>query len=178
MTAAGVILGGAGLVVPAALLDAAWSDGRRYRIPDRDSIALVIAFIAWTAAGLWAHGWNGAAWSALGGHATAGLAAFIVGAVLFALGLWGGGDAKLLAAMAVWTGFAGLPRLVLVMAIAGGVLAVVLLAWRRLPFGKTAGPKVEDGGAAGAGGYLPYGVAIALAGLDWWSSAVLPRLGW
>lgn len=46
------------------------------------------------------------------------------------IGLWGWGDAKLLAAAGVLTGLAGIPRLFVGMALAGGGLALLLLVLR------------------------------------------------
>jgi prepilin peptidase CpaA len=54
----------------------------------------------------------------------------LIGGGLSAIGLWGWGDAKLLAAAGLFTGLAGMPRLMLGMALAGGVLALLLLVLR------------------------------------------------
>ncbi|WP_121115228.1 A24 family peptidase [Croceibacterium ferulae] len=79
-------------------------------------------------------------------------------AALFALRMLGGGDAKLLAALALWVPPPAFAELVLVMALAGGVLAAVMLI---------GGPRLAANRPAG----LPYGIAIAAGGL--W---VLPTL--
>lgn len=76
--------------------------------------------------------------------------AFFFGA--FALGQMGGGDVKMLGAIALWFPFAPLLRLLMVMAIIGGILTIAVLIERRMR--KLTGP-VE----------IPYGVAIAIAGL-------------
>ncbi len=60
----------------------------------------------------------------------AGLIVFVVCFGLFALGLLGGGDAKLAPGAALWTGFGGLLEFVVAMTLAGGVLAIALLAVR------------------------------------------------
>lgn len=54
----------------------------------------------------------------------------LLGGGLSVIGLWGWGDAKLLAAAGVLTGLAGMPRLFVGMALAGGGLALLLLALR------------------------------------------------
>jgi len=54
----------------------------------------------------------------------------LIGGGLSVIGLWGWGDAKLLAAAGLLTGLAGLPRLLVSMALAGGVLALLLLVLR------------------------------------------------
>ena len=54
----------------------------------------------------------------------------LVGGGLSASGIWGWGDAKLLAAAGLLTGMAGMSSLLLGMAIAGGGLALLLLILR------------------------------------------------
>ena len=75
---------------------------------------------------------------------------FFLGA--FALGQMGGGDVKLIAALALWLPLQPLLALLMVMAIAGGVVTLLIMADRRVR--RSTGP-VE----------VPYGVAIAFAGL-------------
>jgi prepilin peptidase CpaA len=62
----------------------------------------------------------------------------------------GGGDVKLLAASALWTGSAALLPFLTATALAGGLLAAVFLV-----FARRGGRRVA----------LPYGVAIAAGGL-------------
>jgi prepilin peptidase CpaA len=144
-----------GLVFVAALADAAVSDLSRFRIPNRVPLVLLVAFLpAALAAGM---GVEQIGWRLL-----AALVVFAVCLALFALRLWGGGDAKLVPAVALWLGFAALPRFLVVMAVAGGALALVTLLARRLKL--TTASRV------------PYGVAIAAGGLDWWVATFLPRL--
>ena len=158
----------AGLVFVIGLVDAAISDLRAFRIANRAPLLLLAAFVpAGVAAGL--------EWREWLLHLGAGLSLLVVGALLFARGVWGGGDAKLLPAAAVWTGFAGMPRFLMVMALVGGVLAVVALLARRVPLGPP-GPLRAWGERLAAAGHVPYGVAIAAGGIDWWGTALLPRL--
>ncbi|TXH36875.1 MAG: peptidase [Rhodospirillaceae bacterium] len=89
-------------------------------------------------------------------HFASALLVLAVGFTLFAWNLFGGGDVKLLAALAFWTGFADLPRLLLVTTLAGGVLALGILAWRRLRL--ATGETIDQ--------RLPYGIAIAAGGID------------
>jgi prepilin peptidase CpaA len=98
------------------------SDITRYRIPNVLVYAIVIAFLVGAAFNF--------AWPAFGWAVAAGVAMFLLGAGLFAIGVFGGGDVKLVAAMALWTGFADLPRFLLVLTAAGGVLGVVMLLLR------------------------------------------------
>jgi prepilin peptidase CpaA len=64
-------------------------------------------------------------------HFTAFAVVFIGGFLLFTIGMLGGGDAKLLAAVSLWVGW-GIPlfQLVAVVAVFGGILAVLLLGLR------------------------------------------------
>ncbi|MBI2236875.1 MAG: prepilin peptidase [Magnetospirillum sp.] len=146
-----------GVLFVAALVDAGVSDLRGFRIPDRAPLLLLAGF----GPAAWALGMpiTEALWS-LG----CAVAVFAGAVALFAAKMWGGGDAKLLPAVALWTGLAGLPRLLVVIALAGGALALVVLLARRA------------GVAKFADGHVPYGIAIAAGGFDWWAVAVLPRL--
>jgi prepilin peptidase CpaA len=163
MTAAALA---ASLVFPAALLWAMASDLARFEIPNAAPLAILAAFPAY---GLLA-GFDG---TALLWHAAAGLGALLVGAALFFGRALGGGDAKLLAAAALWVGPADLPRFLAATALIGGALAIVLLLFRLAP---------EPSWAA-EGGWLrrlharrreaPYAVAIGGAGLVWFAGSPL-----
>jgi prepilin peptidase CpaA len=162
-----IVSGGATVIL---LLAAARTDLLRYRISNRIVVAVIAAFLV------------GAAFEAslrdFGISLLAALVVFLVGAGLFALGLFGGGDVKLIAAMALWTGLADLPRFLLVMTAAGGLLGVVWMVRRRrqqtvlanelaLPGESpaTGAPSVEPS-ASRLSNRIPYGVAIAVAGID------------
>ncbi len=103
--------------------------------------------------------------------------------------MFGGGDVKLIAAMALWTGFADLPRFLLIMGAAGGLIGLVLLLKRRRqqPAMASSAPAPTESSAAEATvaaapptpetpasetprptrkSHIPYGVGIAIAGLD------------
>lgn len=99
-------------------------------------------------------------------HLGAGLAVFAGAAILFALGIMGGGDVKLLAAVAVWTGLRQLlPFLMLTMMI-GGLFALVMLLLRA-PTAQLAFLAALKRLPAFAEGKirLPYGIPIAAAGI-------------
>jgi prepilin peptidase CpaA len=129
-----------------ALVAAAWTDVRRRRIANGLNAAIAAgAPLFWWATSL--SPWPGIAWQVA-------LAAtvFLALAGLFALRVLGGGDVKLLTALALWLPWQPFLSLLLVMAVAGGVLAVLLLAWQALTRRGEAMP-------------MPYGVAIACGGL-------------
>ena len=138
-------------VFASLLLAAAWQDLVARRIPNVIAGAIALLGLAAVALGLPQGPW----WAALLGAA----AVFAVGAGLFAAGVLGGGDVKLLGATALWSGAAGIPELLFVTAVAGGALA--LMAYVR-PFvaawalGPQTGSRLES---------VPYGIAIAVGGL-------------
>ena len=80
------------------------------------------------------------------------LVTFGVLAALFALGAMGGGDVKLLTALALWITPLLFLKLLVVMALLGGVLTIGFGAWHVMR-------RRRDKLA------IPYGVAIAMAGL-------------
>ncbi|HTH26996.1 MAG TPA: prepilin peptidase [Sphingobium sp.] len=80
------------------------------------------------------------------------LGVLLLFATLFALNMMGGGDVKMLAAIALWLPAGALMSLLVLMALLGGVVTIVTLLHHRMA--RRSG-KVE----------IPYGVAIALAGL-------------
>lgn len=80
------------------------------------------------------------------------LAVFGLFAGLFALGWMGGGDVKMLGALALWMPLPAMADLIVVMALAGGVLTVATVLHHRVTH-RLGQPEI------------PYGVAIALGGL-------------
>jgi prepilin peptidase CpaA len=97
-----------------------------------------------------------------------------LGTVLFAVNVMGGGDTKLLAAVALWAGPELAPSFLFATALAGAAIA---LAWlspirRLMPVAPIhdAMPPAAPVGPTGWRSRLrqpvPYGIAIALGGLD------------
>jgi prepilin peptidase CpaA len=128
----------------------------RFIIPNWVSIALAAIF---PVAALIA----GAPLMDIGLHVLFGLGVLAIGFVLFQFNIIGGGDAKLLAAVSVWTGLAAIIPFVVWTAVAGGVMALVLLTARQLlPVGTY--PAVVDHLLKKQNG-IPYGVAIMIGGL-------------
>jgi len=89
------------------------------------------------------------------------LGTFAVLAALFALKAMGGGDVKLLTALALWIEPMLFLKLVIVMALVGGVLTLVFGAWHIM---RRQREKIA----------IPYGVAIAMAGLWVLGTSYLP----
>ncbi|TDV11675.1 A24 family peptidase [Paraburkholderia caballeronis] len=94
-----------------------------------------------------------------------GTAAFVllVGAGLFALRMVGGGDAKLAAAISLWTGAATLPATLMLVSLVGLVVALLGLATRRLDPASCFGPMRALAMFSCQRG-VPYGVALAAGG--------------
>ncbi len=161
---ASAIVNAAVLVFPAAMIYAGWRDVVSYEVPNWVSVCLVTAFAA--AAAL-----AGLAMTTVAWHLAAGAAVLMVGWGLFALGVVGGADVKMLLAAAVWTGWSALAEYLLVVAMSGGVLALGLIIWRRVELpARWAGREWLRRLRAGDAG-LPYCAAIGFAGL--W---IFPRL--
>jgi prepilin peptidase CpaA len=138
------------------LVYAACSDIARYIIPNWVSIALVAIY---PAAALIV----GAPPLEVGMHIVFGLGVLAIGFVLFQLNVIGGGDAKLLAAVAVWTGMSAAVTFIVWTAVAGGAMALTLLTARQLiPAGTY--PAFVDHLLKKQNG-VPYGVAIMIGAL-------------
>jgi prepilin peptidase CpaA len=152
------------------MIMAAVSDFRFYRIPNWLSGAVAMLFIA--AAFILAMPLPQIGW-----HILAGITVLIVGFGLFAVNLIGGGDAKLLAAAALWAGWSELPALIVYTALAGGVMAIAVLLWEvirshtELTSGSSPSALVKR--VISLKPDLPYGVAIAVG-----ACAFLPRSWW
>ncbi len=145
--------------VGALLLAAAWQDLRTLRIDDRFSIALAAVFALWTAAGFLEGSFSLSVLS-LSVACAAGL--FGLGAAAFAVGMIGGGDVKLLAAIGLFAGPALVVDLLLATALMGGLMGLAVMA------GAPIGPVSARGEATLRGrmrSRVPYGPAIAVGGL-------------
>lgn len=134
----------AGLAI--ALIAAAITDLRSRHISNWLNLGIAVgAPVFWIASGL-------TFWPDMIGQI--GLAAIIltIFAGLFAIGAMGGGDVKLLAALALWLHWLTFLELIVIMSIAGGLLSLLMMISKRIK--KTEGPIK-----------VPYGVAIAFSGL-------------
>ena len=109
----------------------------------------------------------------IGWHVATSVVVLFLGFGLFAAGFLGGGDAKLLAVAALWLGSGQLLEFLVIMALAGGVLAVVMQVWWwiKLEVDLRGSDKVKSKVKASID--LPYGIAIAVGALfafrhSWW----------
>jgi prepilin peptidase CpaA len=135
------------------LITAAWQDWQTLQIADGFPLAIIGLYGLWAASGLASDRTSPAE---IGFAAVVAIALLVFGAIAFASGMLGGGDVKLLAAAGLFAGFSYLVVFLLVLALAGGALS--LLALMGIGIGAPSG--ADDGRR-----YLPYGPAIAAAGL-------------
>jgi len=134
------------VALAAILVFAAAIDVRTFTISNRLSLAVALtAPLYWISIAL--SPWPGMAIQLAAAGVVFGL---LAGA--FYIGMMGGGDVKLAAALALWFPPAGTIKFLVLMSLAGGVLTLGILAWHRA--------KQREGRPQ-----VPYGVAIAFGGL-------------
>lgn len=149
------------MIFSGLLVWAALSDGRTLTIPNRLCLAVALLYLARlpvVGPTEWAFG------------VLIGLVGLSVGFLAFDRGLIGGGDAKLVAAVLPWAGSAHAGTFLIVTALAGGVLALLMLARYRGPAllrGLTGQALLyaPKGSTETDAPGLPYGIAIATGGL-------------
>jgi len=90
------------------------------------------------------------------------LAVFAVLAITFYIGMMGGGDVKLAAALALWFSPASTVRFLVIMSLAGGLLTVIVLILDRR---KRRTAPAGDSETKPEKPEVPYGVAIAFGAL-------------
>jgi prepilin peptidase CpaA len=155
-------------IFPFMMLYAAAMDVLTMRITNRVSIGLAAAFFIVAAiAGMPAQ--------QMLVHVGVGLAVLVANMLLFQLRLVGGGDAKLLAAAALWVGYEQLIPFLVYVTIFGGVLALVLLAYRFAPADVLPLPNWAIRLHNRSEG-MPYGVAITAGALVVYPLTPLPVL--
>jgi len=147
------------VIFPFCMLFAAISDMVSMTIANRVSVILVVAFAVLAPL-------TGMDWATYGMHFAAGGLVLAVTFSIFAFGGMGGGDAKLLAATAVWMGFGFLLLEYLVFgAVFGGLLTLAILKFRSSPVSVFTGRNVFLRHFADEKAGIPYGVALGVAGL-------------
>jgi prepilin peptidase CpaA len=132
------------------LVIASVSDIRHRRIPNWSVLAIGALFVPWAffASSVSIFSSLGAALIALG-----------VGVALYAFRIVGAGDSKLLAVVALFAGMDHLLQLLVLIALVGGVIALISLVAR--PTRAMVMLHMRGKGDFGRG--IPYGVAIAIA---------------
>ena len=132
-------------ILAAMLLVAATGDLRARIIPNWLNAAIALLAIPfWWLSGL-------PLWPVVVAQIAIAAGVFAVFALAFRIGAMGGGDVKMVAALALWLPPLAVLKLLVIMSLAGGVLTVAMLIRHRLA---KAGGRLE----------IPYGVAIAFGG--------------
>jgi prepilin peptidase CpaA len=137
------------------LCAAAVSDFRRLRIPNWTSVALFLLFFAYAAL-------PGKEFNVVH-HFSVAVIVFLVGLLLYYMGVFSAGDVKLMAAVALWAGPTDILSLVLITAVVGGLLGIAVIILRKAPplilFGRMISlDRVLPRWAKH--GLVPYGIAI------------------
>jgi prepilin peptidase CpaA len=133
------------VILGLVLMAAAVIDVRTYTIPNWLNLAVaLLALLFWWAIAL-------PLWPDAAIRLGVAFAVFALLALAFYLGMMGGGDVKLAAALALWFPPLATVKLLVIMSFAGGVLTLIMILVHRA--GRKEGrPKI------------PYGVAIAVGG--------------
>ena len=143
-------------VLALSLLTAAYTDARSRKIYNWLTLPLAVAApLFWWASGFGLHdiGWQ---LLSAGGW-------FVGLCLINAAGMLGGGDLKLLTALALWIKPVPFLHLLVIMSLVGGVLCIVIAAWKI----STRSPHKPQ---------VPYGMAIAVAGLAILGTDYLPMM--
>jgi prepilin peptidase CpaA len=154
------------LLVPALMAFAASSDLLTMTISNRLSLALTGGFFLLTFV-------TGMSLTGVGMHLAAAALVLAVAFGFFTQGWIGGGDAKFVAATALWFGFGHLLDYLVYASLLGGALTLLLLQFRRLPLPGLLARQHWILRLHDKAGGVPYGIALAAAAL-----IVYPKTGW
>lgn len=149
------------LILAAAALPVLWAaitDLRRFQIPNECSLALVALYPLFFAAAP-------TQVDVIGAVVTA-AAAFAITFALYAWGRLGGGDVKLISALALWAGPALIADFVVVTTVSGALLSILFLTRAKYALALALDSHAEDAARDNVlGARMPYGLAIACGGL-------------
>jgi len=154
------------LLFPALMAFAASSDLLTMTISNRLSMALAGGFFLLTLI-------TGMSLYAFGMHLAAAAVVLVIAFVFFSQGWIGGGDAKLVAATALWFGFDYLLDYLIYASLFGGALTLAIIQFRKLPLPAALARQTWILRLHETGAGVPYGIALAAAAL-----AVYPKTGW
>ena len=147
------------LIFPTLAIIGALKDLTSYTIPNWISLALIAAFLPVALI-------SGASLGQIGLCLIVGFCVLVLGMGMFAAGWIGGGDAKLLAAGALWMGWPGAFMFLAYTGLAGGFLTMAVLTLRSGYLAPAvAGAPAWVRKLGETGGAVPYGVAIAIGAL-------------
>ena len=143
---------------------AAFIDMRRYEIPNAASFASILLFIPFALTAPVSIG--------VGTSVILAIGVLCFGFLAFSVGVFGGGDAKLLTGVALWAGLPYFWTSLIYTASAGGILAFVFIVLHMIRKArKNTTARLSDV-------KLPYGVAIACGGIAAAMQYLLPYNTW
>jgi prepilin peptidase CpaA len=154
------IIGLIGLLIFAALMVwAAIGDVRSFTITNKLNLVIAASFLVLAIP-------MGLGWPAFFDHLKIGAIAAVIAITMFYIGIFGGGDAKMTGAIALWLGSAPMMTFVYFTALAGGVLGIALIIGRRLArkHGLPKSPKWARRMLRKRSA-VPYGVALGIGAL-------------
>lgn len=138
---------------------AAIGDVRSFTITNKLNLLIAISFLVLALP-------MGLTWPTFFDHIKVGVIGCGIAMAMFYIGIFGGGDAKMTGAIALWLGNAPMIPFIFYTALAGGALGVILIVGRRLAkhYGLPKSPKwarriLRKGSA------VPYGVALGIGAL-------------
>ena len=145
-------------------LASAWSDFKGFTIPNIYSLGVVLSFVlAFVCVSIF--GPETGYFSTWQSHLIAGLGTFVITLILFAVGVIGAGDSKLISAFALWVGLQNIMGFMFYMALFGGILGILTLIMKK----KTVFPNAKAGSwierAQSGESAVPYGIAIAFGSI-------------
>lgn len=154
---------------PALMIIAGAGDALSLRIPNWLTGGIVLLFFPMALL-------TGMPLQDVGLHVLAGFGVLVAGFVIFSVGLFGAGDAKLLAAAGLWLGWPDLLPFLLLSALAGGIVGLCIAAWALI----NQHSEIHDGAIFRRLGALkpsvPYGYAFAIGAIlafpeSWWMTS-------
>jgi len=151
------------LVFAAPLLIAAYTDFWSMKIPNLVSLAMAAGFLLTLPLT-----WQGLPF--LTEHLLVGATFFLAGFAMFAFGWLGGGDAKLMAGIALWLGWTDVLNFIFMTTLFGAILGIFLIfGGRIMPVRlrtSEVGMRLFQGGKD-----MPYGLALAAGALFIWPTS-------
>jgi prepilin peptidase CpaA len=147
------------LVFGGFMVWAAVGDVRSFTITNKLNAAIATAFLLFAIP-------MGMAWPEIVEHLKVGLITIAITLSMFFVGIYGGGDAKMTGAVALWLGPAAMIPFIYYTALSGGVLVVILIVARRIAknYGLPKSPKWARRMLRKRSA-VPYGVALGVGAL-------------
>ncbi|HLA02468.1 MAG TPA: prepilin peptidase [Aestuariivirga sp.] len=156
-------------VFPLLMIIAGAGDALSLRIPNWLTLTIFTAFFPLAFA-------TGMPLDIFGLHLLTAVILFVLGFLLFSAGLFGGGDAKLMAAAGIWFGSAQALPFLIFTAMAGGILALCVGLWSIISMSWEIRDASWSKKLLGLRPNVPYGYAFAIGAIlafpqSWWMVA-------